>query len=284
LNITLTGVGAGTNSKALIIAGAGGDARAFLPNPLDTSPDQGKKAFGGRVGSGGNGGSINGFRQLGDNAAHMDFIAGNGGSTIHYGTVVDPKPFVGRGGSILNVDIAGTAGNMNASSPIHGYNDTLNGETIQDYVESHLRVGLGLGATETLGDGDGNVGIVVGAAGRNKAVRLDPLGQPYDYIDQPATNAKNGDLISFEAQSIMSAVAGSVDRLAAIQLAKNIRVDGSKVGQDKDTVGSFDYLDQNGVPVLNPVRDGRLIDGAMIAKVYQQTPPLPSLVGRVYSF
>ena len=284
LNVTLSGLGAGTNSKGLIIAGAGGDARAFLPNPLDTTPDQGKKAFGGRVGSGGNGGSINGFRQFGDNKAHMDFIAGNGGSTVNYGTTVDPKPFVGRGGSIMNVDLSGTAGNIDPASPIHAYNDVFNGETVQDYVESHLRVGIGFGQLQTLGDGDGNVGIVVGAAGRNKAVRLDPLGQPYDYIDQPATNAKNGDLINFEAQSIMSAVAGSVDRLAAIQLAKSIRVDpGTKVGQDKNPIGSFDYLDENGVPVDHPVRDGQLVDGAIIAKFYQQSP-LPDLDGRRFSF
>jgi hypothetical protein len=284
LNTTLVALGAGTNAKGLIIAGAGGDARAFLPNNLDTTPDQARKAFGGRVGVGGNGGSINGFRQNGDNAAHIDMIAGNGGSTVNYGTVVDPKPFVGRGGSVLNVNIEGTVGNMSPFSPIHSYNDTFGGETIQQFVESRLRIGEVPFGFETLGDGDGNVGIVVGAAGRNKAVRLDPLGAPFDYLDQPATNGKNGDLINFSGAAIMSAVAGSVDRVAAIQLASNIRVNATLVGTDKDPVGSFDYLNENGDPVPQPVRDGSLIDGAFIYKVLTQPPGVASLVGRLFSF
>jgi hypothetical protein len=132
----------------------------------------------------------------------------------------------------------------------------------------------------------------VGSAGRNKAVRLDPIGAPFEFLDQPATFAKNGDLINFTGLGIMSAVAGSVDRLAAIQLAKDISVaPGATVGQDKIPVGEFNYLnefglplDEFGNPLTQPVRDGRLIDGAVIAKTYVQLPGQPSLVGRVFSF
>jgi hypothetical protein len=290
LNLKLAALGSGSNSKALVVGGAGGDARAFIVNPLDTAPDQAAQAFGGRVGVGGHGGSINNFRQEGDLGGHVDLIGGNGGCTVHYGTTGDKKIYVGRGGSILNVNINGSAGNTDINSPIRSYNDILNGESMAEFVERRIRIGEA--PFEALGDGDGNVGIVVGAAGRNKAVLLDPIGAPYEYFDQPATNAKNGDLINFKGREIMSAVAGSVDRLAAIQLAKNITVAaGTLVGQDKAPVGVLQYLnefglpiDEDGNPLDHPVRDGRLIDGAFIAQKRVQLPGQASLVGNIFSF
>jgi hypothetical protein len=278
--IRMEGMSGTAGTKTLVVAGAGGDARAFIPNALDTTPDQAKKAFGGRIGQGGLGGSINGFTQLGGVGAKFDFIAGDGGSTVHYGTVGDKKPFVGRGGSVLNINISGTVGNMEAVAAIKSYNDVLGGETMKDFVERRIRIGET--EYESLSDADGNVGIVVGAAGRNKAVALDPLGAPFEYISQPATGARNGDLINLNTAALMSAVAGSVDRLSAIQLASNIRVSGGdRVGADKGVADVPEYINERGEIVNAPVRDGRLLDGAVIAKTLVSNPPL---VGRIFSF
>jgi hypothetical protein len=264
LNFTMQGLGAGSTSKALIVSGAGGDARAYIPNPNDNTPDQDKKAFGGRIGQGGNGGSIKGYTQFGDSGGHTDLIAGNGGDSVNYGTEVDKKSYVGRGGSILNVSMTGSVGNIAAAIPIKSYNDILNGESMKSFVERKLRDGEAL--FESLGDGDGNVGFVVGSAGRNKAVAVDPFGNPFEFASQPAVNAKNGDLMNIRVNTIMSAVAGSVDRIAAIQLAHNIQVQATNVGTDKGVVGVTEFLDLEGEIVSTPVRDGGLIDGAFVAR------------------
>ena len=195
-------------------------------------------------------------------------IAAQAGQPGHWGVAfnVDKKPFVGRGGSIMNISTSGVIGNIGASVPIRSYNDLSNGETVKEFVERRLRDGQAL--YESLGDSDGNVGIVVGSAGRNKAVATDPLGNPYDYVSQPAKNAKNGDLINVRAHTIMSAIAGSVDRIASIQLAQNIQVQATNVGTDKDVVGVPEFRSITGAIVPTPERDGGLIDGAFIAKKY----------------
>ncbi len=283
-------LGASTLSKGLIIAGAGGDATAFIPNRFDGSVNQVENQFGGRVGIGGTGGSINGFSQRGSTGAHVDLIAGNGGSTLNYGSVSDPVPFVGRGGSIQNVTVAGNIGNVTGDNPntpqnedvaIKSYNDILNGETIAQFVDARLRNGFG-----TITDADGNVGAVVGAAGRNKAVVIDPVNNPNVYTSQPASFAKNGDLITMTARNILSAVAGSVDRIASIHLTKGLRVLGGVLGADKGVKGQLDYLDENGAPTPppgGPVRDGRLIDGALVTSVLQDSAGRPiTLPGRVF--
>jgi hypothetical protein len=179
---------------------------------------------------------------------------------------IDKKPFVGRGGSIVNISTTGLIGNTNVFVPIRSYNDLSIGETLKEFVQNRMRDGEAL--YEALGDSDGNVGIVVGAAGRNKAVATDPLGNPYDYVSQPANNAKNGDLINVRAHTIMSAIAGSVDRIASIQLAQNIQVQATNVGTDKDVVGVPEFRAVNGAIVPTPERDGGLIDGAFIATKY----------------
>jgi hypothetical protein len=251
-------LGSSTQAKGLIIAGAGGDATAFTPNSNDPAANQGQNAFGGRVGRGGNGGSIIDFQQQGNTGAHFDLIAGNGGSTLNFGTVTDTTLFVGKGGSVRNVTLAGNVGSIIPGVGIKSYNNLDAGETVADFVENRLRGGFG-----QLTDADGNVGIVVGAAGRNKAVAVDP-NQPLEFVDQPASGSRNGSLINISVNNLMSAVAGSVDRIASIQVSRDIRVPGGVIGADKAVIGQRDYLDRDGNPTSEPLLDGRLVDGALV--------------------
>ena len=107
---------------------------------------------------------------------------------------------------------------------------------------------------------------------------VDPVGNPTVYTKLPSAKVSNGSLINIEARDIMSAIAGNVDRIASITVAKNIRVLNGIIGSDKPAplgapvpgaLGTKDYLDQNGVYIANgrPVRDGRLVDGAFIAQI-----------------
>ena len=259
--------GASSTAQGLFISGAGGAASAFVVNPRDNSPNQPQNSFGGEVGRGGDGGNISGVTQRGNIDIHVDLISGNGGDTINYGTVIDPAPNVGRGGSISNVIIAGNIGNIDPTVAIQSYNNFLGGETVAKYVDRKFRDPLAP-AGPSLSDADGNVGIIVGAAGRNKAVVLDPQGHPHTYVTQPSTGARNGDLINLTTRNLMSAVAGSVDRIAAIQTCMNIQILNGQVGSDKGIINVAEYLDADGNPTVNgrPVRDGRLLDGALICK------------------
>ena len=295
--------GASTLSKVLVIAGQGGSASAFIPNKDDRSLNQLQNQYGGRVGRAGNGGSIVGVVQTGQTGAHFDFIAGNGGDTINYGTVLDrPLPFVGRGGSVQNIQLTGDIGNVDLGlvNPntgvidpstivaIKGYNDLLgSGQTVRQYADQKFRIEPLIGVT-SLSDADGNVGIIVGAAGRNKMVTLDTVGNPGGYTSQPAQRGVNGNLIDIGARNILAAVAGSTDRIASIQVVKNIQVVNGIVGSDKPkpdlsgafgvplVFGTFDYFDRNGILVPSgsqgespgPVLDGRLFDGAIVGKTF----------------
>jgi hypothetical protein len=252
-------LGSSPQAKGLVIAGAGGNGSAFLPNPDDRTPNQTKNAFGGTIGRGGDGGSIVTFRDGGNIGSHVDLIAGNGGSTLNYGTVTDRgRNFVGVGGSIRDVVLTGNAGQIDPTIPIKSYNNLLAGETIAEFVQTNLRGQFGV-----LTDEMGNVGVVVGAAGRNKAVIVD-VNEPLTFVDQPAQGSRNGSLIDFAARNLMSAVAGSVDRIASIFVSQNIRVPGGIIGADKVPLGSRDYLDRDGNPTNNVVLDGRLVDGALV--------------------
>jgi hypothetical protein len=253
-------LGSSTLAKGLVIAGAGGDASAFVPNSNDQSPNQAKNAFGGTVGRGGNGGSIVNFTDGGNIGAHVDLIAGNGGSTLNFGIVTDTRNFVGIGGSIRNVTLTGDAGQLDPRIPIKSYNNLDAGESVAEFVQNNLRGSFGV-----LTDADGNVGVVVGAAGRNKAVAADP-SNPLTFVDQPAAGSRNGSLIDFTARNLMSAIAGSVDRIASIHLAQNIRVPNGIIGADKNIIGTREYLDRNDQPTRDVVLDGSLIDGALVAR------------------
>ena len=196
----------------------------------------------------------------------MDFIAGDGGDSIHYGTPLDkPKTtYVGKGGSIRDISLAGEAGNMDAAVGIKSYNNVFANETVADFVRKKLVEPVG--DRQELTDLLGNVGVVVGAAGRNKSVVLDPFGAPITYRSLSARYGVNGSLENFTARNLMSAVAGNVDRIASIQFVKGLNI-AQSIGVNK--LGG-DYLDQSGAPTVShePVLDGRSIDGGIVAKKY----------------
>jgi len=265
--------GASTVTKGLLVAGAGGNGHAFVD---PTNP----YAFGGTIGRGGDGGSITGVTQTGNIASHIDLIAGNGGDTVNYQSpnLAKPKIYAGKGGSIANVVLSGEVGNTSTLAAIKSYNNLLGGESMAEYVNAKFRdpsAPLGTG----LSDGDGNVGIVVGAAGRDKAVVFDPANNPFVY-ETLASGARNGSLTSVSARGLMSAVAGSVDRIASIASTKNIAVVVGQIGTDKIPTNSNDYLDKNGVLTTSgaPVLDGRLIDGALVTSLLDA----PGLSGRIF--
>ena len=282
-------VGGDAFAKILVIAGAGGDAHAFIPNPLDVSPDQAQKAFGGKVGLGGVGGSITGFQQDLAIAAHVDLIAGNGGGTVNYGTVADPKSFVGKGGSITNTSIRGNIGNIASTVPMGAYNDTDKDghvdQTLADFVKDNFRISpvdALLNLPPLLDDTFGNVGIIVGSAGRIKEYEVSPGTQ----FQLPATFALNGSLINLSARNLLSAVAGDINLIAAIQVASGIKIGSGvapfftpgTIGADKfPTLPGNDYLDSNGDKINEPVLDGRLVDGGFVAHKITD-----SLAGRIF--
>lgn len=312
-----TTIGQDSLAKVLVIAGTGGDAYAFLTNPLDNPATNPQKPYGGKVGKGGAGGSITGFTQDISVQAKVDLIAGNGGSTVNYGTITSAS-FVGKGGSISNVKIAGNIGSghaenmtdaaivgglpapnltelgLRANVPIKSYTD-LDGNgvddiTVDELIQSRYRFEpTDLFAPFTLDDTLGNVGIVVGSAGRIKLAET----SPGIYTSQPAKDGVNGSLSNVTARNLLSAVAGSVNQIAAIQSITGLKIGAGTganftpgvVGSDKDptrnpfvqppnplavldpTPGSiFDYLDVNGQGNLEAQLDGRLIDGAVVAR------------------
>ena len=288
VNSTAT-VGGDTFAKVLVIAGAGGDAHAFIANPLDVSPDQAQKSFGGKVGVGGVGGNIIGFQQDLSISARVDLIAGNGGGTVNYGTVADPKSFVGKGGSITNTNIRGNIGNIDSAVPMGAYNDRDKDghidQSIADFVKDNFRISPEdalLFLPPLLDDTFGNVGIIVGSAGRIKEYEI----SPGTLLQLPATFALNGSLINLSARNLLSAVAGDINQIAAIQVASGIKI-GSGVapfftpgiiGADKlPTLPGNDYLDSNGDKINEPVLDSRLVDGAFVAHKITD-----SLAGRIY--
>ncbi len=257
--------GPDTGGKVLVIGGAGGDATAFTTNPNEPPGSSDPVAFGGKVGRGGKGGNVLNFTQSNSIDVSVDIIAGNGGSTLNYGTSFDTKSFVGKGGSISNLNITGSIGNIAPDVPIRAYND-LDGDgttdvTVAEFVQSVLLQD----PLASLNDLLGNVGIVTGAAGRIKAIQVQGGG----FESQPAPNAAqlNGSVKNVTARLLMSAIAGDVNAIAAIHGAQNINVPPEGVvGADKNPVGSTpDYLDASGAPTSTPVLGGRLIDGAFIS-------------------
>jgi hypothetical protein len=116
--------GPNAGGKVLVVAGAGGDASAFTVNPNEGDRNQ-QTAFGGKVGKGGNGGDIIGFQQDNSIDVSVDLIAGNGGSTVNYGSNFDTKTFVGKGGSVKNINLKGTVGTIDPLRKIKSYTDTI---------------------------------------------------------------------------------------------------------------------------------------------------------------
>ncbi len=256
---------AGAAAKVMVFSGAGGNAFAALAtapgaanSPAENSTVTSLRAFGMVNGVGGNGGNISSLKQLKTTLCSVDIIAGNGGSTVNYGTPAQPtNSGVGRGGSISGITLVGEAGRIKDDVAIKSYGD--------DFVENVLR-----NSPETqLNDTMGNVGVIVGVAGRVKG-------------DLPAWDgsAKTGSVTNFSAGSIMSMVAGSVDRIAAINTISGIKITGATgvlgayktvpigPGPDHSPTLSryFSGPDQTGSQVSAPVLGGSLADGAIVVQ------------------
>ncbi len=264
-----------TLGKVLVIAGDGGDVYGAQVTPADPL------APGDRNGSGGNGGNIIGLKQDASGNAITDLIAGNGGSTINYGSTLDSSTKVGRGGSISKVKLAGDIGVIAPDVAIRSYTDIFLDEQISDFVAATL-ISTPSAQIETLG----NVGLVAGASGRVRDNNNDGT------LDPAPISSVNGSVIDVEARNIMSAIAGSVDRIASIQVLTNVRttVNGAVYGADKniDSDGNSaspadavpystrtDYLTSDGRHTRSlstgggeaaPVIGGKLVDGAIVAK------------------
>jgi hypothetical protein len=229
-------------SKLLVVAGEGGNA--FGSRPTITDP----LAFGVAVGAktdavAGNGGNISKIKQATVSVA-VDLIAGNGGDTPSSGSSGSLTSTVGVGGSISDVEIAGDIGRVDSQgsftqAAIRSYNNIYANQRMTDFVRTRVVDGGG-----KIDDSVGNVGIVVGARGRVRDVtggvdavdgRIIPDGLP-----DASTGGRNGTLVNVSASNIMSAVAGSVDRVESIRFISNLRFKtGGVFGDDKavDSLG-----------------------------------------------
>ena len=242
-------------AKVVVFAGSGGSAYAALATSSNVGPVGSSssilalRAFGGVAGFGGNGGSITGLTQPKTVGAAVDLIAGNGGNLLNYGSPADAKTNVGTGGSVTNIKLAGDAGRIASNVAIQSYGADFVQTTLRDAPDTQLTSAVG------------NVGVVVGEAGRVRGNL--PGGDG---------GAKTGAVTNFSATNIMSMVAGSVDRIAAIRVISGINVDGGILGAYKNTPIPHDasaplYLAANGVTRLDtPAVGGRLMDGAIITQ------------------
>jgi hypothetical protein len=260
-----------SDARVVAIAGQGGDAHGVSAATVqreNSSPgfsplyQQAILALGVANGLGGNGGSITNFTQPRALQASVDLIAGNGGSTLNYGLVGDLKTGVGRGGSMTNINLANDAGLIDKNIAIRAY--------AGDFVQN-----LRDGTINTITSETGNVGVVVGAAGRVRN-------------DLPVSGGVTGSVNGFKAQNIMSMVAGSVDRIAAISSVSGLQLQfgGTIIGAEKTA-----YIDPNNsdLPVqrkspatywappntngdyvtTNAARPGGVLwDGAVLARKY----------------
>jgi hypothetical protein len=252
-------------AKVIVFAGHGGHAYAalaFAPGvalpaepgkPVVAENDRilSLRAFGGANGVGGNGGSIVNFRQPTGVETAVDLVAGNGGSLMNYGDIkVGAKNTVGVGGSITGVSLTGEAGRIDSAVAIKSY--------APDFVDRVLLNGWGTLLTDNLG----NVGVVAGEAGRVK----DGVAG-----DGPS---KNGSVVDFSARGIMSMVAGSVDRLAAIQTISNITTTSGTgvLGAYKNAPFAHSsetrvyYAADGFTRVSTPQLGGGLMDGAILTQ------------------
>ncbi len=291
--VTSANINAGsTSGKVLIIAGDGGATLGARPadphDPIDINYSNG-----GSNGAGGNGGSIIGFTQPLTVNTHVDLIAGNGGATPNHSVAVGNATTdnSGRGGSIENINVAGSIGAApaaDANIPIISYNNIFTGVTangiantftMQQFVDNYI---LG-DPTAALTDAIGNVGLVAGAAGMVDGGLLN--GGP---SLAPSTSGVNGSVTNIQAENIMSMVAGNVYQVSLIQdlTQYGITVNGGVLGSSKavwyNPESGMDQTTISGVPLGNPNQlnyispnggysttplpgGGELVDGAFIA-------------------
>ena len=258
------------NGGLVAIAGAGGDAFGVnlatvqRENPSSSGVSaaalplfQQLWTLGSANGIGGNGGSISKFTQPAGTNVSTDLVAGNGGSTINYGQTSDKTTGVGRGGSITNVKLAGDAGAWAQNLAIKSY--VAFGRPMSDFV-SDVRNG----SVPQLDPTVGNVGVVVGQAGFVRS-------------EQPATAGITGSVSGFEAKRIMSMVAGSVDRLAAITAVSGLRFTQAGAFKVADPSGPVAHVNGNafyagsdytGVVVTDASPGGSLVDGALLTRKF----------------
>lgn len=300
-----------TLGKVLIVAGAGGDASSValgdvvVPNDNDiTNLAHALLALGGVSGTGGNGGNITNVTQPISVQTAVDLIAGNGGSTINYGNSISGTSGVGLGGSVVNLNLAGTVGNSvrNATTgvnpAIRSYTD-VGGDGVENISLDQYTQSLGGTVVPfTTADGltfqslapfvpaanfdpnlfaQGNVGIVAGVAGRVQG-------------GAPPRNGVNGSVQSISASSFMSIVAGSVDNVARVANVANLtikNIDGV-LGADKSLPdlppfggpnNQVEYFDANGRVVSNLEPGFRLIDGAIFAQSITPSAQPPGIAG-----
>jgi hypothetical protein len=300
--------------KMLVIAGDGGDATAVTRTSVSIGGDANTNdlahallAFGGSDGIGGNGGNITNITQPSGSETAVDLIAGNGGSTINSGGPLEAVTGVGQGGSVVGINLAGTAGSITRDTstgitypPIKSYTD-LNATGTDDVsIATFLATYIG-GTVSTnqttdfvhafipndpsfmLDDAAGNVGIVAGRAGFVKGNRA-------------ASDGISGSVEDITASSIMSIVAGSVNNVAPVQVLSGITLSNPDgiLGADKSVPtsttsgappnGQLDYYSP-GVGDVQDLQPGdRLIDGALFAITINQPAGAPFIVGpRVFS-
>jgi len=98
-------------------------------------------------------------------------------------------------GSVLNIQVAGSIGNDSATVAIKSYNNILQGQTMQNFVDNFI-VG---NPSSLLSDSVGNVGLVAGAAGNTEGGQISTAGV-------------NGSVNTVYAENITSMVAGNVTR------------------------------------------------------------------------
>ena len=289
--------------KLLIVAGKGGDAFAaqpkdiFLPGDDNTSDlAHAVLAFGGTSGLGGNGGNVINVIQPASTQTSVDVIAGNGGSTPNAGSSISTTTGVGQGGSVSGIQVAGTIGTISrdstlgavANPPIKSYTATYNvSETATasttsvtqfvDFLASPASMGDDFNLPFLLDDSVGNVGMVVGAAGTVRG-------------GQAARDGVNGSVTTVSASSILSIIAGSVDRVAPVAQLTGVVVtspDGV-LGADKSPNAPFgpngvlDYFNAAGVDQPSLEAGDRLIDGAIFATTIVQNAGQPITGPRVF--
>jgi hypothetical protein len=266
-NATLDSTAPLLAAKVVVFAGHGGAAYAAtatapglaLPapgNPSENPAILALRAFGSANGVGGNGGNITNFNQPTGVQTAVDLVAGNGGSLMNYGSILqNTSTKVGLGGSITGVSLRGEAGRVASDVAIRGYG--------ADFVD---RIVLNGWAT-LLNNEQGNVGVIAGEAGRVKD------GVAGDGRD------KAGSVSNFSATRIMSMVAGSVDRIASIKTISGVSSSEGVYGAYKTnpvpllvpgTIPHSEdnplYFDRAGLQKPSPVIGGRLMDGAVVAQ------------------
>lgn len=263
-------VGGNDVSRAVFMAGQGGSAYGVSERqitaentaPLALADLPRMFALGSVNGRAGAGGDLADLRQRGATAAASDLIAGNGGSLISYGTGSDTRIAVGRGGSVTNVILTGSAGIIDEDALIASYAFNF-AQLLRDRA-----------ITSTDDPSVGNVGVLVGSKG-------------FARNDRAVTGGVTGSVSNFSASNIMSMVAGSVDRVAKITAIDNLQVtsgNSAVLGDAKndprapigppnaapyrDPSTTSAYLKPSGL--VNPTLQGggKLIDGAIFTSRY----------------